>query len=117
MSEQPETKSAKAGNAFSREVGAKAARKLRARKSNQGVWFGLGMMGQLPGRHRTPERRDVRGEQAQSVERSGILRKGQEGHGHSCGCEGQSAGHPSEAWRRAIPGAAPATRSPLAAAP
>jgi ATP synthase protein I len=45
MSEQPETKSAKDGTAFSREVGAKAARKLRARKSNQGVWFGLGMMG------------------------------------------------------------------------
>ena len=27
------------------EVGAKAARKLQARKSKQGVWFGLGMMG------------------------------------------------------------------------
>ena len=26
-------------------VGAKAARKLKARKSTQGVWFGLGMMG------------------------------------------------------------------------
>ena len=45
MSEQPETKGAKDGTAFSREVGAKAARKLRARKSDQGVWFGLGMMG------------------------------------------------------------------------
>jgi len=30
---------------FAREVGAKAARKLKARKSPQGVWFGLGMMG------------------------------------------------------------------------
>ena len=31
---------------FSRQVGAKAARKLKARrKSTQGVWFGLGMMG------------------------------------------------------------------------
>lgn len=30
---------------FAREVGAKAARKLKARKSSQGVWFGLGMMG------------------------------------------------------------------------
>jgi ATP synthase protein I len=30
---------------FAREIGAKAARKLKARKSNQGVWFGLGMMG------------------------------------------------------------------------
>ena len=32
--------------AFSREVGAKAARKLKARRNpTQGVWFGLGMMG------------------------------------------------------------------------
>jgi ATP synthase protein I len=39
MSETPET-------AFSREVGAKAARKLKARRNpSQGVWFGLGMMG------------------------------------------------------------------------
>jgi ATP synthase protein I len=30
---------------FNREVGAKAARKLKARRSTQGVWFGLGMMG------------------------------------------------------------------------
>ena len=46
MSEEPETKSAKDETAFSREVGAKAARKLRARRnSTQGVWFGLGMMG------------------------------------------------------------------------
>src|ERR1700691_4386418 len=27
------------------EIGAKAARKLKARRSTQGVWFGLGMMG------------------------------------------------------------------------
>jgi ATP synthase protein I len=27
------------------QVGAKAARKLKARRSTQGVWFGLGMMG------------------------------------------------------------------------
>ena len=45
MSEESEIKSAKDGTAFSWEVGAKAARKLRARKSTQGVWFGLGMMG------------------------------------------------------------------------
>jgi ATP synthase protein I len=33
-------------NPFSRAVGAKAARKLRARRNSpQGVWFGLGMMG------------------------------------------------------------------------
>jgi ATP synthase protein I len=30
---------------FAAQVGAKAARKLNARKSTQGVWFGLGMMG------------------------------------------------------------------------
>ena len=31
--------------AFADQIGAKAARKIRARKSDQGVWFGLGMMG------------------------------------------------------------------------
>jgi ATP synthase protein I len=37
--EQPE-------RSLSQEVGAKAARKLRARRNSaQGVWFGLGMMG------------------------------------------------------------------------
>ena len=30
---------------FAGEIGAKAARKIKARKSTQGVWFGLGMMG------------------------------------------------------------------------
>jgi ATP synthase protein I len=30
---------------FAGEVGAKAKRKLKARNSTQGVWFGLGMMG------------------------------------------------------------------------
>ena len=46
MSEPSEIKCAKDRTAFSREVGAKAARKLRARRnSTQGVWFGLGMMG------------------------------------------------------------------------
>jgi ATP synthase protein I len=39
MSEKLET-------AFSRAVGAKAARKIKARLNpSQGVWFGLGMMG------------------------------------------------------------------------
>jgi ATP synthase protein I len=39
VSENPETP-------FSRAVGVKAARKLRARSNpSQGVWFGLGMMG------------------------------------------------------------------------
>jgi ATP synthase protein I len=41
MSEKPEIKN----NEFSQEVGAKAERKLKARRSTQGVWFGLGMMG------------------------------------------------------------------------
>jgi ATP synthase protein I len=49
MSERPEESEEKdLGNqaAFSREVGHKAARKLRAKRNkNGGVWFGLGMMG------------------------------------------------------------------------
>ena len=46
MSEKPETgqETDKAG--FSREVGEKAERKLRAQRNPaKGVWFGLGMMG------------------------------------------------------------------------
>ena len=30
---------------FSKQVGEQAARKLKARRSTEGVWFGLGMMG------------------------------------------------------------------------
>jgi ATP synthase protein I len=46
MSEKSEIESAKDRIAFSREIGAKAARKLKARRnSSRGVWFGLGMMG------------------------------------------------------------------------
>jgi len=46
MSDKPEIKSTRDRTAFSREVGAKAARKLKARRNSvQGVWFGLGMMG------------------------------------------------------------------------
>ena len=46
MSEDSEIGSAKGRTPFSREVAAKAARKLKAqRNSTQGVWFGLGMMG------------------------------------------------------------------------
>jgi ATP synthase protein I len=46
MSEKSDTKSAEDRTAFSREVGAKVARKLKARRNpTQGVWFGLGMMG------------------------------------------------------------------------
>jgi ATP synthase protein I len=36
----PDDRSSLAG-----QIGAKAARKLKARRSTQGVWFGLGMMG------------------------------------------------------------------------
>jgi ATP synthase protein I len=46
MSEDSDGKRAKDRTAFSREVGAKAARKLKARRNpTPGVWFGLGMMG------------------------------------------------------------------------
>ena len=46
MSEKPENKDTKDRTPFSQEVGAKAARKLKARRnSTPGVWFGLGMMG------------------------------------------------------------------------
>ncbi|MDP3245293.1 MAG: AtpZ/AtpI family protein [bacterium] len=38
-------KTSKIPPTFAGRVGAKAARKLKARKSTQGVWFGLGMMG------------------------------------------------------------------------
>ena len=44
MSDQPD-KTAKNEPTFAGEIGAKAARKIKARKSTQGVWFGLGMMG------------------------------------------------------------------------
>jgi ATP synthase protein I len=36
---------AKNAQGLADEIGAKAGRKLRARRSTQGVWFGLGMMG------------------------------------------------------------------------
>ena len=46
MNEKSDSRSAKERTAFSREVGAKAARKLKARRNaTPGVWFGLGMMG------------------------------------------------------------------------
>src|ERR1035437_10105379 len=44
MNDEPE-KTTKSEPTFAGQVGAKAARKLKARKSTQGVWFGLGMMG------------------------------------------------------------------------
>ena len=44
MSDAPK-KSPEDGSTLADEIGAKAVRKLKARKSAQGVWFGLGMMG------------------------------------------------------------------------
>ena len=41
----PTKRSPKRGPTLAGQVGTKAARKLKARKSGQGVWFGLGMMG------------------------------------------------------------------------
>ena len=46
MSDELKNKPLKTKPPLSQEVGAKAARKLKAkRNSTQGVWFGLGMMG------------------------------------------------------------------------
>lgn len=46
MIKPTDDKGAKEGAAFSKEVGASAARKLKAkRNAGRGVWFGLGMMG------------------------------------------------------------------------
>ncbi len=45
MNEKPK-ESVRSEPTFGQQVGAKAARKLKARRnSTQGVWFGLGMMG------------------------------------------------------------------------
>ena len=46
MLEKSNNQSEQDRTVFSREIGVKAARKLKARRnSTQGVWFGLGMMG------------------------------------------------------------------------
>jgi len=45
MNKRQEIKSPRGRTPFSQEVGEKAARKIKARRSTQGVWFGLGMMG------------------------------------------------------------------------
>ena len=44
MSDEPK-KNSEDGSTLAGQIGAKAARKLKARKSTQGVWFGLDMMG------------------------------------------------------------------------
>ncbi|MFA7059831.1 MAG: AtpZ/AtpI family protein [Pedobacter sp.] len=46
MNDDPIMKASKNSPTFANQVGAKATRKLKARRnSTQGVWFGLGMMG------------------------------------------------------------------------
>jgi ATP synthase protein I len=46
MNDLPSMKTSKNSPIFANQVGAKASRKLKARRnSTQGVWFGLGMMG------------------------------------------------------------------------
>lgn len=45
MSEERPKTPTKSGPTFAEQVGAKAARKLKARRGSNGVWFGLGMMG------------------------------------------------------------------------
>ena len=46
MNDKQDMKSPKDGPNLAGQVGAKAARKLRARRhASQGIWFGLGMMG------------------------------------------------------------------------
>jgi ATP synthase protein I len=44
MSDQP-NKTSKSETTFATAIGAKAARKINARQSTQGVWLGMGMMG------------------------------------------------------------------------
>ena len=44
MNDEPK-KTSQSEPTLATQIGAKAARKLKARKSTQGVWFGLGMMG------------------------------------------------------------------------
>jgi ATP synthase protein I len=46
MSDEPPRKTWKHGSTLAGQVGAKAARKLKARRNTTpGIWFGLGMMG------------------------------------------------------------------------
>lgn len=45
MSDEPPGKALNSVPSLPEQIGAKAERKLKARRSTQGVWFGLGMMG------------------------------------------------------------------------
>jgi ATP synthase protein I len=45
MTDEPTGTAAKQAPTFAEQVGAKAARKIRAGRRSEGAWFGLGMMG------------------------------------------------------------------------
>jgi ATP synthase protein I len=45
MNNDPVRKALRNDSTFAEQVGAKAARKLKARRGTQGVWYGLGMIG------------------------------------------------------------------------
>jgi ATP synthase protein I len=45
MTDEPPESNGRRESSLAKQVGAKAARKIKARHSTQGVWFGLGMMG------------------------------------------------------------------------
>jgi ATP synthase protein I len=45
MNNDPARKALQNDSTFAEQVGAKAARKLKSRRSTQGVWYGLGMIG------------------------------------------------------------------------
>ncbi len=45
MNDDPTKRASKNETSLAGQVGAKAARKIKARKSKQSIWFGLGMMG------------------------------------------------------------------------
>ena len=45
MNDEGKSNASKVETTFSRQVGAQAARKLKAKRNPTGVWFGLGMMG------------------------------------------------------------------------
>jgi len=45
MSNESTKKPSGSSPTFAQEIGSKAARKIKARNSTAGVWFGLGMMG------------------------------------------------------------------------
>jgi ATP synthase protein I len=45
MNDEPARKTSRNEPGFAGQIGVKVTRKLKARQSNSGVWFGLGMVG------------------------------------------------------------------------